>query len=110
MIRIITQLVVKMEKKMTSNIGNNIEAYAEAARKHRPEAVCLGQIGRLGFNFLHANMLDVMGRQPLHEHFLFLREFDDRALLSIQRGDEFKDAISTPLGAVLSVNPVVVGL
>jgi hypothetical protein len=42
MLRIITQLVAKMEKKMTSNIGNNIEAYAEAARKHRPEAVCLG--------------------------------------------------------------------
>src|SRR5215831_8451865 len=62
------------------------------------------------WHFLHANMLNIMRRQPLHEHFLFLGEFDDRGMLLIQRRDEFKDAIRKPLATVLGVDPVVVGL
>src|SRR5262244_3166829 len=62
------------------------------------------------WHFLYANVLDVMRCQPFQEHFLLLGEFDDRALLPIQGRDEFKDPIGEPLRAMLSVDPVVVGL
>ena len=61
------------------------------------------------WHFLYTNVLDVMGRQPFQEHFLLLGELNDRMLLSIQGGDEFKDTIGEPLRAMLGVDPVVMG-
>src|SRR5512144_2670320 len=117
-----------------------MEASSKADREHVSQAVYLGQPGQLCAivlqrldrvgawqvqwhrkgghlytpswlrHFLHANVLDVMSRQPLQEHFLLLGEFDDCALLSIQGRDEFKDPIGEPLGTVLGVDPVVIGL
>src|SRR4029450_9687494 len=52
----------------------------------------------------------MMGRQPFQEHFLLLRELNDRMLLSIQGRDEFKDTIREPLRAMLGIDPVVIGL
>ena len=62
------------------------------------------------WHFLHTQVLDVMGRQPFQEHFLLLGKFDDGALLAVEGRDQFKDPIRKPLRAVLSVDPVVVGL
>src|SRR5215475_4797645 len=78
-----------------------MEWHSRVAHLHTPSSL---------WHFLHANVLDMMGRQPFQEHFLLLGELNDRMLLSIQGRDEFKDTIREPLRAMLGIDPVVIGL
>lgn len=75
--------------------------HSKVSNLHIPSSLC---------HFLHANVLDMVSRQPFQEHFLLLGELNDRVLLSIQGRDEFKDTIREPLHAMLGVDPVVIGL